>query len=131
MFLRIFFFGVFISFISSVVGISYGYFYYKLFDFSSYLPLWKIAALFTLISMILCGLFWLFLLIMKKKGILVFSMILTLLSITSVIFPTLYPPKFSDSVELPEFFPSFVLPLHFIVPLFWLTFTPHFLKENK
>jgi hypothetical protein len=27
-------------------------------------------------------------------------------------------------------FISFVLPLHFIVPLFWLTFSSHFIKSQ-
>jgi hypothetical protein len=113
------------------VGMGYSYFYYQLFDFSSYLPLWKIAALFTSISMIICGAYSAFQVITKQQGNLIFSIFLSIITLGSIVFPSLYPPKFPDAVELPELFPAFVLPLHFIVPLFWLTFAPHFLKDKK
>ncbi len=119
--------GTLVAVLASIFGIVYVYFYYQLFDFSKYLPLWKIPAIFTFISFLLVGFSIVISMLFKKKGNVITSVILTLFSILSIVLPTLFPPKFSHEIEVPEMFPAFVIPLHFFVPLFWLLLSPYFL----
>jgi hypothetical protein len=108
----------------------YAHLYYKLFDFSSFLPLWNIVVLFTFISLILGVLSILFFLIFKKAGSMILSGLICVLSFLSVILPTLFPPQFASSIESPEIFPAFAVPLHFIIPMVWLTLSPLLLNSN-
>ncbi len=124
------FFSIIVAFVSSILGMLYAHLYYKLFDFSSFLPLWNIVVLFTFISLILGVLSILFFLIFKKAGSMILSGLICVLSLLSVILPTLFPPQFASSIESPEIFPAFAVPLHFIIPMVWLTLSPLLLNSN-
>ena len=112
--------GFLVAFLSSLSGVIYGYSYYQLFDFSAYLPLWKIAAFLTFISTIF-----------KKRAHLITSVFVAVISLFSIILPNLFPPKFTQEIEVPEMFPAFVMPLHFLVPIFWLVLSPYFLMIKQ
>ena len=119
--------GSLVALISSILGVNYVYFYYQIFDFSSYLPLWKVPAILTFLSFLLVGFSIVNNTIFKKNGNFITSLMLTLFSIFSIILPSLFPPRFTQEIEVPEMFPGFILPLHFLVPLFWLFLSPYFL----
>ena len=119
--------GSLVALISSILGVIYVYFYYQIFDFSSYLPLWKVPAILTFLSFLLVGFSIVNKTIFKKNGNFITSLMLTLFSIFSIILPSLFPPRFTQEIEVPEMFPGFILPLHFLVPLFWLFLSPYFL----
>lgn len=122
--------GSLVAMLSSIIGIVYVYFYYQLFDFSAYLPLWKVPAILTFLSFLLVGFSIVMNKLFKKNGNFVTSLSMTLLSIFSIILPSLFPPRFSQEIEVPEMFPGFILPLHFLVPLFWLLLSPQYLIKS-
>lgn len=119
--------GSLVAFLSSFIGVIYVYFYYQLFDFSSYLPLWKVPAIFTFLSFLLVGFSIVNNIVFKKNGDFITSLMLTIFSIFSIVLPSLFPPRFTQEIEVPEMFPGFILPLQFLVPLFWLFLSPYFL----
>ena len=122
--------GFVVAMISIATGIGYSYYYFKLFDFSAVMPFSKIAWLFTSGSLIIAGLSFLFNKFLKDLGGLIFNVILAFLSIGSVILPTMYPPSFPPQIEMPEFYPAFVIPLHFMVPVIWFALSSYFLKSE-
>lgn len=122
--------GSLVAMLSSIIGIVYVYFYYQLFDFSAYLPLWKVPAILTFLSFLLVGFSIVMNKLFKKNGNFVTSLSMTLLSIFSIILPSLFPPRFSQEIEVPEMFHGFILPLHFLVPLFWLLLSPQYLIKS-
>ena len=119
--------GSLVAMLSSIIGIVYVYFYYQLFDFSAYLPLWKVPAILTFLSFLIVGFSIVTNKLFKKNGNFITSLMLTLFSIFSIVLPSLFPPRFTHEIEVPEMFPGFILPLHFLVPLFWLLLSPYFL----
>ncbi len=119
--------GSLVAFLSSFIGIIYVYFYYNLFDFSSYLPLWKVPAILTFLSFLFVGFSIVMNKLFKKYGNFITSLSIILFSIFSIVLPSLFPPRFTQEIEVPEMFPGFILPLHFLVPLFWLFLSPYFL----
>ncbi|MBM3452933.1 MAG: hypothetical protein FJX84_07305 [Bacteroidetes bacterium] len=123
--------GFIVALLSSLVGIIYVYFYYQLFDFSSYLPIWKIPAIFTFFSFLIVALSLTNNTLFKKRGNIITSLFVAISSILSISAPLLFPPKFSDEIEVPELFPALVFPLHFFVPLFWLFLSPYFLISKQ
>jgi hypothetical protein len=123
--------GLLVAFLSSISGVIYGYSYYQLFDFSAYLPLWKIAAFLTFISSLLIAFSLFISTIFKKRAHLITSVFVAVISLFSIILPNLFPPKFTQEIEVPEMFPAFVMPLHFLVPIFWLVFSPYYLMIKQ
>lgn len=123
-------FGLFISFISSLGASVYVSKYYELIaDFSSILPFWKITATFFSVGLFLAGFHFVLNKLFPKLGLLIFNITLSLFTLSSILFPIM-KADFPDSLELTEFYPGFVIPLHFILPLFWLALSPIFLKNK-
>ncbi|MCF8410664.1 MAG: hypothetical protein K9G31_05145 [Crocinitomicaceae bacterium] len=122
--------GFVVAVLSSATGIAYSFNYYKLFDFSAVLPFTKIAWLFTSGSLLVAGLSFVFNKFMKAIGGLIFNVLLAFGTIGSVIIPTVYPPTFPAEIEMPEFYPAFVIPLHFMVPMIWFALSSYFLKNK-
>jgi hypothetical protein len=123
--------GLLVAFFSSIIGVSYTKMYYEfLFDFSFNLQVLKIPFIFLALSLLIAGLSWFFNRYIPKSGTLIFNVLLSTVALISILLPVFYTPNFSKEVEMPEMFISFVLPLHFIVPLFWLTFSSHFIKSQ-
>ena len=123
-------FGLFISFISSLGASVYVSKYYELIaDFSSILPFWKITATFFSVGLFLAGFNFVLNKLFLKLGLLIFNITLSLLTLSSILFPIM-KADFPDSLEMTEFYPGFVIPLHFILPLFWLALSP-LIKKNE
>lgn len=123
--------GLLVAFFSSLFGVSYTKLYYEfLFDFSFNLQVLKIPFIFLALSLLIAGISWFFTHYITKSGAFIFNVLLSSITLISILLPIFYTPNFSKEVEMPEMFISFVLPLHFIVPMFWLTFSSHFLKSK-
>jgi hypothetical protein len=122
--------GFVVAVLSSATGIAYSYNYYQLFDFSAVLPFTKIAWLFTSGSLLIAGLSFVINKFLKSIGLLVFNILLAFGTIGSVIIPTMYPPVFPETIEMPEFYPGFVIPLHFMVPMIWFALSSYFLRNK-
>ena len=123
-------FGLFISFISSLGASVYVSKYYELIaDFSSILPFWKITATFFSVGLFLAGFHFVLNKLFLKLGLLIFNITLSLLTLSSILFPIM-KADFPDSLEMTEFYQGFVIPLHFILPLFWLALSP-LIKKNE
>jgi len=125
-FQRFVLFGVVVSIISSVVGVSYTYCsYHFLFDFSKTLPIWKIVITYVFLGLLFSGLY--FVVNEFFTTYLIFlNIAVVLISFLSIIWPIIV----NIDEEFPEMFPSFAIPLHFIFPLFWLALFPHFFKRT-
>jgi hypothetical protein len=130
MLLRYIILGFVVAVLSSATGIAYSYKYYQLFDFSAVMPFTKIAWLFTSGSLLIAGLSFVINKFLKSIGLLIFNVLLAFGTIGSVIIPTLYPPVFPETIEMPEFYPAFVIPLHFMVPMIWFALSSYFIKNK-
>lgn len=123
--------GFVVAVLSSATGIAYSYKYYEILaDFSVVLPLSKIVYLFTSGSLLIAGISFILNKFLKSIGVLVFNAILAFGTIGSIIIPTMYPPVFPEELEMLEFYPAFVIPLHFMVPMIWFAISPYFLKNK-
>ena len=112
-------FALILTSLSSFLGFIYFYFFsHFLFDFSSLLPLWKLIATYFFLSFLITLLFKVYSSVFKQKYLWVFNLFLVLVSSCSILYPIQAQVFHPDE----EFFPVFAIPLHFIVPLFWLTF---------
>lgn len=122
------FFAVFIATTSLLLALLY-YFSFTLilFDFSSILPIWKLVSTYFFISLLVTFCFVYFIKISNRKNLWVFNLIFSVISFFSVIYP--FQAKVFHQYE--DFFPAFVIPLHFILPLFWLTFHNLLLPHEK
>ena len=104
---------------TSAIGMLYTYFYYQLlFDFSTVLPIWKVAFGLISFSLILfyCHLF--FWSKIKQNPTFWFALTFSLLTFVSI----LYPMMEKVYVDAAEFYPGFVIPLHFLPVLMFFTF---------
>ncbi len=104
---------------ASVLGTLYTAVYYRLlFDFSTVLPIWKVT--FGLISFTLL-LFYahlFFLKRLKKNPTFWFGITFSIVTFVSILYPMLERVY----VDASEFYPGFVIPLHFLPLLLLLTF---------
>jgi hypothetical protein len=100
------------AFCASFIGILYTYAYYQLlFDFSTVLPIWKVA--FGLIYVHL-----LFTKVVKQNPTFWFGWTFSIVTFVSM----LYPMMQRVYVDASEFYPGFVIPLHFLPILMFFTF---------
>ncbi|MFI5204324.1 MAG: hypothetical protein ACHQF2_07485 [Flavobacteriales bacterium] len=65
----------------------------------------------------------------KKKGEWIFHFLLTGITLASLIGPI--KMHLPDDVEMPEFFPAMVLPMHFFPALAWYTLKPMLNQSTK
>ena len=111
-------FALFIAVISIVLGISYSLLFKKfLFDYTAIIPFWKLIATYFFLSFLITFLFLQFKRLFTKQYW-VFNLLLILFTFSSILIPIQAEVFHSDE----EFFPVFAIPLHFILPLFWLAF---------
>ena len=118
-------FGMIVSMLSSLLGMVYTFFSYTiLFDFSNTIPIWKIPVTFLTIGLILSGVYYI---VLEKKPVLLLAsnICLVILSFLSIILPIVA----TVPDEFPEMFPIFAIPLHFLLPMFWLAIFPSFYKK--
>ncbi|MEY4659148.1 MAG: hypothetical protein RJB36_914 [Bacteroidota bacterium] len=105
--------------LAGTIGALYTYFYYDLlFDFSSVLPVWKVFFGLCSFTLILFYCQQLFTKVFKRNATFWFGFIFSITSFTSI----LYPITEKIYVDASEFYPGFVIPLHFLPMLMVLTF---------
>ena len=122
--------GLAVSLISSLGAIIYVTKYYEvLANFSLILPLWKIIATYFTLGLSISGLCFLSNRLAPKFGSFIFNIVLVFATLSSIIFPIM-KQDFPETLEMTEFYPGFVIPLHFILPLFWLALSP-LIKKNE
>ena len=130
MFKSYFLLGLAVSLISSLGASIYMTKYYELIsDFSSILPLWKIIATYFTLGLSVSGLCFLSNRLAPKFGTIIFNIVLVFATLSSILFPIM-KEDFPETLEMTEFYPGFVIPLHFILPLFWLALSP-LIKKNE
>jgi hypothetical protein len=98
-------------------------------NFSLILPLWKIIATYFTVGLSLSGLCFLSTRLAPKFGTIIFNIVLVFATLGSILFPIM-KEDFPETLEMTEFYPGFVIPLHFIFPLFWLALSP-LIKKNE
>lgn len=108
--------------LSSGIGVIYSFLYYRfLVDFSSVLPIWKVAAGLISFTLLFFYVHQLFLLWIKQFPTFWFSLTFSLGSFVSIIYPMIERVYVDDC----EFYPGFVIPLHFLPILMFLTFNKY------
>jgi hypothetical protein len=114
------------SLCASFLGVLYTNIYYQLlFDFSTVLPIWKVAFGLISFSLILFYVHLLFTKMLKQNPTFRFGLIFSLLTFVSILYPMLE----SVYVDAAEFYPGFVIPLHFLPIIMFFTF--HQLDTQK
>jgi len=130
MFKSYFVLGLVVSLISSLGAAVYVTKYYEVMaNFSLILPLWKIIATYFALGLSLSGLYFLSTRLAPKFGTIIFNIVLVFATLSSILFPIM-KEDFPETLEMTEFYPGFVIPLHFIFPLLWLALSP-LIKKNE
>jgi hypothetical protein len=130
MFKSYFLLGLVVSLISSLGAFVYVTKYYEIMaNFSLILPLWKIIATYFALGLSLSGLYFLSTRLAPKFGTIISNIVLVFATLGSILFPIM-KEDFPETLEMTEFYPGFVIPLHFILPLFWLALSP-LIKKNE
>jgi uncharacterized membrane protein len=107
------------AFSACLLGAFYVYFYYQmLFDFSTVLPIWKVAFGLISFTLILFYVHLLFKRVVKQNPTFWFGLTFSILTFVSI----LYPMMDRVYVDAAEFYPGFVIPLHFLPLLMFFTF---------
>lgn len=117
------------AFLLSLISVLISFIYFKiyqvyLFDFSEVMPLWKLLSMMVFQSF---SITWFYAFCKTKKTMLIFNLTLVIITLSSII----YPIQARIYHEYEDFFPAFAIPLHFIIPLFWLSLHPLLLKNEK
>ena len=130
MFKSYFLLGLVVSLISSLGASVYVTKYYEVMaNFSLILPLWKIIATYFTVGLSVSGFCFLSTRLAPKFGTIIFNIVLVFATLGSILFPIM-KEDFPETLEMTEFYPGFVIPLHFIFPLFWLALSP-LIKKNE
>jgi hypothetical protein len=111
---------------ASFIGMLYSFAYYQLlFDFSTVLPIWKVAFGLISFTLILFYVHLLFKKVFKQNPTFWFGLTFSILTFVSI----LYPMMERVYVDASEFYPGFVIPLHFLPIVMFFTF--HQLDSQK
>jgi hypothetical protein len=104
--------------LSAIFSSIFAYFFNQnLLDFSATLPYWKIISVDVSLSLVASGMYFGLGKLSKKFDKIIFNSLFAFFSITSVLIPiTAKLP----GLEFPEFYPTFVLPLHLIFSVVFL-----------
>jgi uncharacterized membrane protein len=104
---------------ASLLGVLYTYSYYQLlFDFSTVLPIWKVAFGLISFTLILWYVDLICLKLFKQNPTFWFGLTFSIVTFVSI----LYPITERVYVDATEFYPGFVIPLHFLPILMFFTF---------
>jgi hypothetical protein len=111
---------------ASFLGVLYTSIYYQLlFDFSTVLPIWKVAFGLISFTLILFYVHLAFRKLIKQNQTFWFGITFSILTFVSILYPMLERVY----VDASEFYPGFVIPLHFLPILMFFTF--HQLDTQK
>ena len=117
------------AFLLSLISVVISFIYFRLFqiylfDFSMVVPFWRLFAMIVFLSFCIT---WLNGFCTTKRSHIIFNFALVLVTLLSI----LYPIQARIYNQYEDFFPAFAIPLHFMVPLFWLSLHPLLLKNEK
>jgi len=112
-----------LSLISVIISFVYFRIYQiYLFDFSEVIPLWRLLTTMVFLSF---SITWLYTYCKTKNAMIIFNLLFVLITLLSIV----YPIQARIYNEFEDYFPAFAIPLHFIVPLLWLSLHPLLLKK--
>ncbi len=126
MFRSHFYHGFVSGIMAAVAAIIYNRIYYfaTQSDFSGIINFGTIVSTSLVVCMIFSICYYFYLIIFKKKGIVYFHMVISIMSFAAVIIPI--SVSLPLSVKNPELFPGLAVPIVFFPALSWFTFKPLF-----
>lgn len=130
MFKRAFLLGLVSGLLAGVASLIYAKVYYNSLgvDFSTVAATTSILAA-SVLGGVLAGVgYWLLTKLLKSKGEIVFNFLFTILSFVSILAPL--ATRLPLTVEMPELFPGYSVPMHFFPALAWFTLKPLFIQQT-
>lgn len=119
---RFLFLGLIVALLSSIVGATYLYFFYglELDESSKVLPIWKVVAIYTSISLLIALMAYIFFSKWGKWGVIILNTVFSSIAIASIAYPITYVNQEIDTT----FIAIAAIPVHFMMPLIWLSLQP-------
>jgi len=119
---RFLFLGLIVALLSSIVGATYLYFFYglELDESSKVLPIWKVVAIYTSISLLITLMSYVVFSKWGKWGVIILNTVFTSIAIASIAYPITYVNQEIDTT----FIAIAAIPVHFMMPLIWLSLQP-------
>ncbi|NBV09231.1 MAG: hypothetical protein EBR91_02940 [Flavobacteriia bacterium] len=119
---RFLFLGLIVALLSSIVGATYLYFFYglELDESSKVLPIWKVVAIYTSISLLISLMSYIFFSKWGKWGVIILNTVFSSIAIASIAYPITYVNQEIDTT----FIAIAAIPVHFMMPLIWLSLQP-------
>ena len=131
MFKTHFYHGLMSGIMASLAAIIYSriHFFATQADFSGIINLGTMISLNLIVCLIFSIAYYFFTSMWKKKGIIVFHLLITILSFAAVIIPISI--SLPLTVKNPELFPGLAVPMIFFPAMAWFTLKPLFIFEEK
>ncbi|NBV68751.1 MAG: hypothetical protein EBR74_09465 [Flavobacteriia bacterium] len=119
---RFLFLGLIVALLSSIVGATYLYFFYglELDESSKVLPIWKVVAIYTSISLLITLMSYVVFSKWGKWGVIILNTVFSSIAIASIAYPITYVNQEIDTT----FIAIAAIPVHFMMPLIWLSLQP-------
>ncbi|MEI8193809.1 MAG: hypothetical protein WCG64_08080 [Flavobacteriia bacterium] len=119
---RFLFLGLIVALLSSIVGATYLYFFYglELDESSKVLPIWKVVAIYTSISLLIALMSYVVFSKWGKWGVIILNTVFSSIAIASIAYPITYVNQEIDTT----FIAIAAIPVHFMMPLIWLSLQP-------
>jgi len=130
MFKRSFLLGLVSGLLAGVASLIYAKVYYNSLgaDFSTVAATTSIIAASVLGGVLAAIGYWLLNKFLKTKGEIVFNFLFTILTFVSILAPL--ATRLPLTVEMPELFPGYTVPMHFFPALAWFTLKPLFIQQT-
>lgn len=130
MFKRSFLLGLVSGLLAGVASLIYAKVYYNSLgvDFSAVAATSSILAASVLGGVLAAVGYWLLNKLLKTKGEIVFNFLFTILSFVTILAPL--ATRLPLTVEMPELFPGYTVPMHFFPALAWFTLKPLFIQQT-
>jgi hypothetical protein len=119
---RFLFLGLIVALLSSIVGATYLYFFYglELDESSKVLPIWKVVAIYTSISLLIALMSYIVFSKWGKWGVIILNTVFSSIAIASIAYPITYVNQEIDTT----FIAIAAIPVHLMMPLIWLSLQP-------
>ena len=114
--------GLIVALLSSIVGATYLYFFYglELDESSKVLPIWKVVAIYTSVSLLIALMSYIVFSKGGKWGVIILNTVFSSLAIASIAYPITYVNQEIDTT----FIAIAAIPVHLMMPLIWLSLQP-------
>jgi len=119
---RFLFLGLIVALLSSIVGATYLYFFYglELDESRKVLPIWKVVAIYTSISLLITLMSYVVFSKWGKWGVIILNTVFSSIAIASIAYPITYVNQEIDTT----FIAIAAIPVHLMMPLIWLSLQP-------